>query len=82
MGLNFDLYINEEQRIMRQKRRRKRSYKRVKWILGIMLTVLVAVAGIMAANHSRNNGGLVNSDGEPVKSDQITPDYPCDAVGR
>ncbi|WP_026760054.1 LCP family protein [Selenomonas ruminantium] len=57
---------------MRQKRRRKRSYKRVKWILGIMLTVLVAVAGIMAANHSRNNGGLVNSDGEPVKSDQIT----------
>ncbi len=38
---------------MRQKRRRKRSYKRVKWLAVILVVILVAVAGIIAAKNSR-----------------------------
>ncbi|MCI7261421.1 MAG: LCP family protein [Selenomonas sp.] len=38
---------------MRKKRRRKRSYKRVKWLAVILVVILVAVAGIIAAKNSR-----------------------------
>lgn len=38
---------------MRQKRRRKRSYKRVKWLAVILVVILVAVAVIIAAKNSR-----------------------------
>ena len=38
---------------MRQKRRRNRSYKRVKWLAVILVVILVAVAGIIAAKNSR-----------------------------
>ena len=38
---------------MRQKRRRQRSYKRVKWLAVILVVILVAVAGIIAAKNSR-----------------------------
>ena len=57
---------------MRQKRRNKRSYKRVKWILGIMLTVLVAVAGVMAATHQRNGGNSPYVEGDMAKGEHIT----------
>ena len=58
---------------MRQRRRGKRSYKRVKWILGIMLAVLVAVAGVMAARHHNGDGGeTVVLDGGLVKHEHIT----------
>lgn len=51
---------------MRQKRRRKRSYKRVKWLAVILVVILVAVAGIIAAKNSRerqfyDNGMETNS---------------------
>ena len=51
---------------MRQKRRRKRSYKRVKWLAVILVVILVAVAGIIAAKNSRerqfyDNGMEINS---------------------
>ena len=38
---------------MRQKRRKKRSYKRVKWLAVILVVILVAVAGIIAAKNSK-----------------------------
>ncbi len=58
---------------MRQRRRGKRSYKRVKWILGIMLAVLVAVAGVMVARHHNGDGGeTVVLDGGLVKHEHIT----------
>ena len=42
---------------MRQPRNQKRSYKRVKWIIGVALVVLVAVMGVMAASHQNGRSG-------------------------
>ena len=42
---------------MRQTRKQKRSYKRVKWIIGVALVVLVAVMGVMAASHQNGRSG-------------------------
>ena len=58
---------------MRQRRRGKRSFKRVKWILAIVLTLLVAFFGVMAARHRAS--GDDESTGffaEQAQEDKIT----------
>ena len=42
---------------MRQTRKQKRSYKRLKWIIGVALVVLVAAMGVMAASHQNGRSG-------------------------
>lgn len=57
---------------MRQRRKAKRSFKRVKWILGTVLTLLVVWAGVMAANQYRNNSGVFTNSGTTVeKKDDV-----------
>ena len=58
---------------MRQKRTR-RSFKRVKWMLGIVLTFLVVWAGVMAANQYRGSISASLMGGEsPVEKTKETP---------
>lgn len=56
---------------MRQRRRGRRSYKRVKWILAIMLTLVVAFFGVMAARQHAGDGESAGFLGEP-EADKIT----------
>ena len=57
---------------MRQKRTR-RSFKRVKWMLGIILTFLVVWAGVMAANQYRGSisASLMGGESPVEKKDDI-----------
>ena len=57
---------------MRQKRTR-RSFKRVKWMLGIVLTFLVVWAGVMAANQYRGSisASLMGGESLVEKKDDI-----------
>ena len=71
---------------MRQTRKQKRSYKRVKWILGILLILIVVFLGVMAASHqkARRSAGAGMGDA----NDQIMHimimgvDSRADDVGR
>ena len=56
---------------MRQKRRTRRSFKRVKWLLGIVLTLIVVWAGIMAANQYKGSSGDGASGNVVEKKDDI-----------
>ena len=58
---------------MRQRRRGKRSMKRVKWILAIMLVLAAACFGVMAARHHGDGGSEAASIyGEQAEEDRIT----------
>ena len=58
---------------MRQRRRGKRSMKRVKWILAIMLVIVVACFGVKAARqHSDGGGESAGIFGEQAENDKIT----------
>ena len=72
---------------MRQTRRQKRSYKRVKWMIGAALVVLVAALGVMAASHQ--NGRRANGDTQLMAADNrithvmiLGVDRRADDVGR
>lgn len=56
---------------MRQRRRGRRSFKRVKWILGIVLAVLVVVYGVMAARHQDGESVAGSIMGEQSANDKI-----------
>ena len=58
---------------MRQRRRGKRSMKRVKWILAVMLVLAAACFGVMAARHHGDGGSEAASIyGEQAEDDRIT----------
>ena len=58
---------------MRQRRRGKRSMKRVKWILAVMLVLAAACFGVMAARHHGDGGSEAASIyGEQAEEDRIT----------
>ena len=58
---------------MRQRRRGKRSMKRVKWILAVMLVLAAACFGVMAARHHSDGGSEAASIyGEQAEDDRIT----------
>ena len=57
---------------MRQRRKTRRSFKRVKWLLGIILTLLVAWAGVMAANEYKGeSNSILGSDSLEKKDDVV-----------
>ena len=71
---------------MRQTRKQKRSYKRVKWIIGVALVVLVAAMGVMAASHQNKRSGnatpLTTADSHIMHVMIMGVDSRGDDVGR
>ena len=59
---------------MRQRRRGKRSLKRVKWILAIMLVLLLGYFGVMAASRhfAKDSSESAGIFGEQAQNDKIT----------
>ena len=58
---------------MRQRRRGKRSMKRVKWILAVMLVLVMACFGVKAALHHEDGSAESTSIfGEQAEQDKIT----------
>ena len=72
---------------MRSKRRRRRSYTRVKWLLAIILILVVAAAGVYAGVHRSHSlwsddGELLPDNGNIVNIMLLGVDKRADDVGR
>mgnify|MGYP003591839597 CR=1 FL=1 len=71
---------------MRQTRKQKRSYKRVKWIFGLLLVLAVAFLGVMAASHQKArqsaDAGMADANDRIMHVMIMGVDSRADDVGR
>jgi LCP family protein required for cell wall assembly len=71
---------------MRQTRKQKRSYKRVKWIAGILLVLVVIFLGVLAASHQKArrsvDAGMAEANDQIMHIMIMGVDSRADDVGR